>query len=1064
MLFLKNINKRYVSGDTKVSALDDVTLAFRENEFVAILGPSGSGKTTLLNIVGGLDQYTSGDLVINGKSTKKFKDADWDTYRNHSVGFVFQSYNLIPHQSVLSNVELALTLSGISKKVRRERAREALIKVGLGDQLHKKPNQMSGGQMQRVAIARALVNNPDILLADEPTGALDSVTSVQIMELLKEVSNDRLVIMVTHNPELADTYANRIVNLKDGKIVSDTNPFDGETEEDKKEKIKKPSMSLFTALTLSLNNLMTKKARTFLTSFAGSIGIIGIALILALSSGVNAYINQVQEETLTSYPIQIQAEQMDMSSLISGILGSELKSHDHPKDKVYASSVMYDLANSMNNTTVIENDLGKLKSHFESGKTDIKEHVRTIQYLYSVPMNVYAKMPDGKYQKSDIMEVFSSLAGDSMNQMSTTSMMGQMSMGFSSYNTWSEILPGMNGELISDIFTSQYTPVFGSWPTDKSGLVLVLDKNYEITDITLHALGLVSTDKLLSDTIAAQRGDEVEQETKSYSFEEISKINFKLIGATDYFADTDSDGIWEDLSEKEDSMDVIVSKGLDLKIACIVAPNEDANVTSGGPSLYYTRALTEYLIDYTNASDIKKAQDKTPEIDIFTGLPFTLKEETEPTVTVQAQEMRDYFASLTLDKKAEMYEKILSVPDKTKTEETVKQYMAQYPDRASLEKMIFEQYSAAAGVDEESIKTFIADYSDEELRKMVEDSIRAMLKEQQKQTAEKLALQVASTPTEEELKPFMAQILAKLPDKQTKMGYIVSEYTKTTAMSQQSVMQFLLTKSDKEIDAMVNTLATNQAKELYAPYAGKDVKSSALKLATAFDGYYMSLTDEKLVEAYETCMPPKTSSSSLKDNLKKLGAADLTSPSSINIYVSTFADKDVVKDIISSYNDSVPEEEKITYTDYVAIIMSSITTIINAITYVLIAFVSISLVVSSIMIGIITYISVLERTKEIGILRAIGASKKDVSRVFNAETLIIGFISGAMGILFTVLICIPANAIIRAVTNIPTLTAYLPWQGAVILLLISILLTMIAGLFPAKLAAKKDPVVALRSE
>lgn len=1064
MLQLKNIKKSYVTGDSSVYALDDVSLAFRKNEFVAILGPSGSGKTTLLNIVGGLDQYTSGDLVINGKSTKKYKDADWDTYRNHSVGFVFQSYNLIPHQSVLSNVELALTLTGITKKVRRERAREALVKVGLGDQLHKKPNQMSGGQMQRVAIARALVNNPDILLADEPTGALDSVTSVQIMELLKEVSNDRLVIMVTHNPDLADAYANRIVNLKDGKIVSDTNPFDGIEEDDKKEKIKKPSMGLFTALTLSLNNLMTKKARTFLTSFAGSIGIIGIALILALSSGVNTYINDVQEETLTSYPIQIKAEQTDMSSLISALMGSEEKSHDHPKDKVYASSVMYDLANTMNNATVIENDLGKLKTHFESEKTNIKDHVRTIQYLYDVPFNVYAKTPDGEYQKSDIMEVFSSMAGDSVNQMSSTGMMGQMSSGFASYNTWAELLPGINGELISDIFTSQYTPIHGLWPTEKNELVLVLDKNYEITDITLHALGLVSTEKLLSDTIAAQRGDEVEQETKSYSFEEISKISFKLIGATDYFADTDSDGIWEDLSDKEDSMDVIISKGLDLKIACIVVPKEDANVSSGGAALYYTRALTEYLIDYTNNSDIKKAQDKTPEIDVFTGLPFVFEEETEPTVTVQAQEMKDYFASLTIDKKADMYQKILSVPDSKQLENSVSQYMAQFPDRASLEKMIFEQYSVAAGVDEESIKTFIANYSDEELRDMVEESIRLMLTEQQKQTAQSLALQVAQTPTEAELQPFMAKILLNLPDRTSKTGFIISEYTKATAMTEQSVMQFLMTKSDAEIDQIVNTLALEQAKTLYAPYADKDAKASAQKLATAFDAYYMSLSDERLVEAYETCMPPKSSSSSLKDNLKALGAADLSNPSGINIYVSTFADKDVVKDIITDYNDSVPEEEKITYTDYVALVMSSITTIINAITYVLIAFVSISLVVSSIMIGIITYISVLERTKEIGILRAMGASKKDVSRVFNAETLIIGFISGAMGILFTVLICIPANAIIRAVTGIATLTAFLPWQGAVALLLISILLTMIAGLFPAKLAAKKDPVVALRTE
>ncbi len=1064
MLLLKNIKKSYSSGENLVNALDDVSLAFRKNEFVAILGPSGSGKTTLLNIVGGLDQYTSGDLIINGKSTKKFKDSDWDTYRNHSVGFVFQSYNLIPHQSVLSNVELALTLTGVSKKVRREKARQALIKVGLEDQLHKKPNQMSGGQMQRVAIARALVNDPDILLADEPTGALDSATSVQIMELLKEVSKDRLVIMVTHNPELADIYANRTVKLKDGKIVSDTNPFDGVEEEDKKEKIVKPSMSLFTALSLSLNNLMTKKARTFLTSFAGSIGIIGIALILALSSGVNAYINQVQEETLSSYPVQILAEQMDMTSLITSLMGSEEKSHDHDRDNVHVSSIMYDLANTMNNANVITNDLKSLKEHFESGKTNIKDHVRTIQYLYSVPMNIYAKTPEGEYQKSDIMEVFTSLMGDSMNQMSSTSVMGQMSSGFSSYNTWSELLPGKNGELISEITLEQYDKIYGDWPTDKTGLVLVLDKNNEITDITLHALGLVSTEKLMSDTIAAQRGDEVLQETKSYTYKEITEIPFKIIASSDYYADTDSDGIYEDISENDDSMDVIISKGLDLKISCIVRPKEDANVSSGGAALFYTHALTEYLIDYTNVSEIKKAQDENKDIDIFTGLPFVSNEEDAPTLEAKATEMKTYFASLSPDKKAEMYELILSVPDSKVLDETVTQYMSQYPDRASLEKMIYEQYSTAVGIDEDSIKTFISEYTDEELRKMVEDSIRQMLILEQEETAKKMAETVIITPTAEELQPFMAQILKNLPDRTAKTGYIIKNYTEKTSMSEASVMQFLMTKTDVEIDAMVNVIATEDAAKLYAPYAGKDVKASVIKLASAFDAYYLGLSDERLVEAYDTCMPPKVSSSTLKDNLKLIGAADISSPSSINIYVSSFADKDIIKEIISDYNKDLPEDEKITYTDIVALIMSSITTIINAITYVLIAFVSISLVVSSIMIGIITYISVLERTKEIGILRAIGASKKDVSRVFNAETLIIGFTSGAMGILFTVLICIPANIIIRAVTDIPTLTAYLPWQGAVVLLLISMFLTLIAGLFPAKLAAKKDPVVALRSE
>ncbi len=1063
MLLLKNIKKSYQSGDSVVNALDNVSLAFRKNEFVAILGPSGSGKTTLLNIVGGLDQYTSGDLVINGKSTKKFKDSDWDTYRNHSVGFVFQSYNLIPHQSVLSNVELALTLTGVSKKVRREKARQALIKVGLEDQLHKKPNQMSGGQMQRVAIARALVNDPDILLADEPTGALDSATSVQIMDLLKEVSNDRLVIMVTHNPELADQYANRIVKLKDGNIVSDTNPFDGIEEEDKKEKIKKPSMSLFTALSLSLNNLMTKKARTLLTSFAGSIGIIGIALILALSSGVNAYINQVQEETLSSYPIQLQAEQMDMASLITELMGADKKSHDHDRENVHVSSIMYDLANTMNSANIITNNLKNLKDYFESGKTNINDHVRTIQYLYSVPMNVYAKTPDGKYQKSDIMEVFTSLAGDSASQMSTTSIMGQMSTSFSAYQSWAELLPGKNGELISEIVLEQYDVVYGSWPTDKTQLVLMLDKNNEITDITLHSLGLVSTEKLVADTFAAQKGEEVVQEIKSYTYEEISKIPFKIIASSDYYVDNDGDGIFEDISKQPEALEVAVSNGLDLNITCIVRPKEDANVSKGGAALYYTKALTEYLIDCTNNSAVKKAQDATPDIDILTGLPFIAPTEETATIASKAEEMRTYFASLAIEKKAEMFEKLVAVPDSKVLNETVAQYMAQYPDRAALEALIFEQYSAS-GIDETSIAAFIKEYSDDELRLMVEDSIRQIVIAQYESAAKKQAEAVIAVPTIEELQPFMQQILANLTDRNAKIGYILHDYTTKTSMSEESVMQFLMAKTDDEIDAILNSIIANDAAVLYAPYAGKDQKAAVLKLANAFDAYYVTLTDEALVEAYDACMPPKASASTLKDNLKLIGAADLSSPSSINIYVSTFADKDAIQSIISDYNASVSEDDKITYTDLVALVMSSVTTIINAITYVLIAFVSISLVVSSIMIGIITYISVLERTKEIGILRAIGASKKDVSRVFNAETLIIGFTSGAMGILFTVLVCIPANLIIRAVTGIPTLTAYLPWQGAVILLLISMLLTLIAGLPPARLAAKKDPVVALRSE
>ncbi len=1065
MLTLKNVRKSYAIAENTVHALDGVSLAFRQNEFVSILGPSGSGKTTLLNIIGGLDQYTEGDLVINGKSTKKFKDGDWDTYRNHSVGFVFQSYNLIPHQSVLANVELALTLSGVSKKERREKARNALIKVGLGDQLSKKPNQMSGGQMQRVAIARALVNDPDILLADEPTGALDSATSVQIMELLKEVSSDRLVIMVTHNPELADMYSSRIVRLKDGKIVDDTNPFDGVEEQDKKDKIKKPSMSLFTALSLSLNNLLTKKARTFLTSFAGSIGIIGIALILALSSGVKAYIDQVQEDTLTSYPIEIMAEQMDMTSLITGIMGSHEKSQQHDREKVYASSVMYDLANTMNNATIIENDLEKLKNHLESGNTDLKEHIRAIQYLYDVPINIYAKNEKGAYQKSDIMEVFSSLMGDSSEMMSTTSIMGQMSQGFSSYNTWAEFLPGMNGEPVSDVITSQYELVKGSWPTQKNHIVLVLDKNNEITDITMHALGLATTEKLIEDTIAAQRGDEVQQTSASFTYEEIMAIPLKLICSPDYYVDSDKDGVWEDISKNKDSMDVIISKGIDLEICGIIRPIEDSKTTLPA-SLYYTHALAEYIIEYTNNSEIAKAQrlEENKNIDVFTGLPFTVDTSIVPTVSEQAQEMRDYFKSLNEAKKAEVYMALLSVPDKAALEQTVETYMQAFPDRVSLEKMIFDEYAKSAGLDEESIRTFIEGYSDEELKAMVKDAIRQMLTEQHKEQAQAQIDLIKSTPTAEELTPYKAQILARLTDRNTKIMYIVSEYSKKTDMSAQSIMGYYMALDDASIDKTVDALVTEQATLLFKQYAVADSASSISKLASAFDAYYVTLTDEKLVEAYDECMPPKTSSSTLKENLTLLGALDANSPSSINIYVSTFSDKDAVKQIITDYNKGLPEEEQITYTDYVALIMSSITTIIDAITYVLIAFVSISLVVSSIMIGIITYISVLERTKEIGILRAIGASKKDVSRVFNAETLIIGFASGAIGIIITLLLLIPANAIIRYVTGIPSLTAYIPLAGGIALMLVSIIFTLISGIFPSRLAAKKDPVEALRTE
>ncbi len=1059
MLQLKHIKKSYVSSGFAQNALDDVCLSFRQNEFVAVLGPSGSGKTTLLNIVGGLDQYTDGDLIINGKSTKQFTDADWDSYRNHSIGFVFQSYNLIPHQSVLANVELALTLSGVSRKERRQRAKEALIKVGLNDQLGKKPNQMSGGQMQRVAIARALVNDPDILLADEPTGALDSATSIQIMDLLKEVSKDRLVIMVTHNPDLANQYANRIIRLKDGKITDDTNPFNGGEESSAVRKTQKTSMSFLTALSLSLNNLMTKKARTFLTSFAGSIGIIGIALILALSSGIKAYINEIQEKTLSSYPIQIEAEQMDMSSLISSIMDVQDKSSLHDKDAVYASSVMYDLANSMNNAQTKQNNLKKLKEFIESGNSQLKEYATTIQYSYDIPLNIYAKTTEDTYQKADIMEVFSSMTD------STSENMESLSLGFSSYNTWGEILSGANGEPVSDVIFSQYELVEGRWPEEKTDIVLVLDKNNEITDITLHALGLKTTEEIVSDMLAARRGETIDQTIKSYSYEEIMNLSFKLITATDYYTDNNDDGIWEDLSDNESAMEVIINNGLDLNICGIIRPLPDT-VTSMNASLYYTRALTDYIMERTASSEIVQAQ-QAPENqnrDIFTGLPFVLENEQQATPEEQAEELKAYFSQLNAMEKNTMYQKILATPDAETMEKTVAEYMSQYPDRAALEEMIFSQYSESAGVDEESIRNFIAGYSDEELREMVESAIREMITAQYEKNAEDTINQIAEQPSPQELEKLKAQITAQLTDRNTKMMYVVSQYTASTAMPTESIMAYLYGLSDAELDAIVDDLASNAAKQLYSQYGSTDTAAAIQKVADAFDAYVSTLTTDQLTALYDDCMPPKTSESTLSDNLKILGVADPDFPSAINIYAATFADKDEIGTIINQYNSSAAEEDQISYTDYVALIMSSVTTIIDAISYVLIAFVSISLVVSSIMIGIITYISVLERTKEIGILRAIGASKKDISRVFNAETLIVGFASGAIGILVTIILCIPTNLIIRQLSGIESLTAYLPPAGGVILMLLSMFFTLIAGLFPAMLAAKKDPVVALRTE
>lgn len=908
MLQLKKIVKEYLSGENKVTALNGVDIEFRENEFVSILGPSGCGKTTLLNIIGGLDKYTSGDLVINGTSTKKYKDRDWDSYRNHSIGFVFQSYNLIPHQNVLSNVELALTLSGVSKKERRRRAVEALEKVGLGDQLTKKPNQMSGGQMQRVAIARALVNNPDILLADEPTGALDTATSVQIMQLLKEVANDRLVIMVTHNPELAEEYSTRIVKLLDGQIIDDSKPYDSSAEnkgkEEKKadtndkaavkaakkaEKAARPprtSMKLTTALSLSLKNLLTKKGRTFLTAFAGSIGIIGISLILSLSNGVQLYIDTVQEDTLSSYPLSIQKQTIDITSFMSTMQNEADSKKEHGTDRIYTNQIMTGFMELTMNQ-VATNNLDDFKKYIDTHREEFDPLVSDIYFGYSTTMNIYRGDVENGICQVNPGQVFASMMGGAGTSSSSANSMASMgnsaatagSMGMSA-EVWQRLLD--NDELLK----SQYDIVEGRFPEKYNEVVLMVSDNNEITDFTLYSLGMLDSDDLMDGMKQMIMGEEPDfQVPESYSYEDFLNQSFKLVLNSDYFAKEGD--IWVNKSDDEVYMLNKIAEAEEIKIVGILKPSSNAALSSSlAGTIGYRTDLMEHLISRVNDSAVVTEQKNNPDVDIFTGIKFSSDVEEE--------------VKLTMD---QLYATLETLPDDQKNE-----YLANI----------------------------------------------------------------------QQMKDF-------------------------------------------------------------------------------------GMSDEKILEAFASAMKAPSTENTYEGNLRKLGVADVDSPSSINIYPRDFEAKDQITAIIARYNESCSEENKLTYTDYVGLLMSSVTTIINAISYILIAFVAISLVVSSIMIGIITYISVLERTKEIGILRAIGASKKDISRVFNAETLIIGFSAGLLGIAVTLILLIPINAIILNLTDISGI-AQLPPMAGVILVGISMVLTLIAGLLPSRVAAKKDPVVALRTE
>ena len=858
MLELKQIIKDYDSGNEVVHALRGITLSFRENEFVSILGQSGCGKTTLLNIVGGLDHYTSGDLVINGKSTKDFTDRDWDEYRNHSIGFVFQSYNLIPHQNVLSNVELALTLSGVSKEERRQRARAVLEKVGLGDQLYKKPSQMSGGQMQRVAIARALVNDPDILLADEPTGALDSATSVQIMELLKEIAKDKLVIMVTHNPQLADAYSTRIIRLLDGAIVDDSDPFDAAALEEKKEGVRKgrPSMSFVTALSLSLNNLMTKKARTFLTAFAGSIGIIGIALILSLSNGVQTYIDSVERDTLSSYPITIEDSSMDMSVMMETMMGLNDEAGTHADDNIYSKAMIKDILETMSDK-MENNNLQAFKDYLESEDSTIDDHAKAIEYSYDLQMNVYNTNSDAGLVQVSPNQLLDDLGFSTMTQLSESFMGSNAS---SQNEVWNK-LP--ESETLRE---EEYDLIEGHWPSAYNEVVLAVDENREITDYALYALGRMDPQEVVDSFESLQEGGEVSlSDPTSYTPQELLGMEFQLVLSSDLYRNVN--GIWIDMSEDEDFVQEAADNGETMRVVGIITPSEGSSKREVG-GIYYTSALEEHVIEQAEASEIVKEQREHPDINVFTQTAFGEDEEFDITTLTPQQQMQ--FASM--------------------SQQELAQYMADYSENRN----------------------------------------------------------------------------------------------------------------------------------------------------TTYEG-----------------------------NLERLGVVDLDTPSSISIYANTFEDKEMISQLIEDYNltqqENGDDTNVITYNDIVGTMMESVTSIIDMISYVLMAFVSVSLIVSSIMIGIITYISVLERTKEIGILRAIGASKKDISHVFNAEAFIIGLISGLLGIIVTLILDLPISMIVEHLTGVANI-AMLPVAGGVILVLISLALTTIAGLIPSRIASKKDPVEALRSE
>lgn len=1079
MLQIKNIHKQYKTGDLVQKALDGVSLNLRDNEFVAILGPSGSGKTTLLNIIGGLDRYDKGDLIINGISTKKYKDRDWDSYRNHTIGFVFQSYNLIPHQTILSNVELALTISGVSKAERRKRAQEALDKVGLGDQVHKKPNQLSGGQMQRVAIARALVNDPDILLADEPTGALDSDTSVQVMDLLKEVANDRLVVMVTHNPELAQDYATRIVTLKDGKITSDSDPYKIEQSLVKPvhKNMGKTGMSLLTSLTLSFNNLNTKKARTILTSFAGSIGIIGIALILSLSTGVNAYIADVEEETMSEYPISITSAGFDMTSLLSGMTGiAETARNGSDEGEIQVNSIVSKMF-----STIGSNDLEALKEYIDSGESGLEEYTSAIEYIYDVTPQIYSSdtstvhqvNPDGSFSA---LGLSSSSSNSLMSSMMSTDVFYQMPENTSLYD-------------------DQYDVVAGSWPTSYNECVLVLSSGGSISDFLLYSLGLRDYTEL-EDMLEQFSNDEeitVTTTDGTYSYDDILGITFKLVNSADYYEYDEEYNVWKDKTDDEDYMKDIINNGEDLTIVGIVQPKEDVTATMLTSGIYYTSALTSHIIDTALDSEIVQQQIDNPGINVFTGESFDATDD---------DSSFDFSSMFSIDEDAltsafQFDESALSIDlsglnsvmtqmdlPELDMSDIISQlnFEMSSDDMTELMNELVDGYASYANNSDSNINTFSEDFqsylSSTEINQQMQQLIQSAISENGELTI-----------TNEQMEEILNQLMAgyseyaaenNLSDTTDLTSYITDYLNSDTASNiitnyltnwmtssgledqitaimtnyMSSVMSSMSSSLEQQLTSQLSSLSTSMADAL-------SIDTDAF--ANAFQ---MNMDEDDMTELLTTLMTSTTST--YDSNLSTLGYVDYDTPSEIDIYPIDFESKEEVINILDAYNDRMEangdEDKVISYTDLVGTLMTSVTDIINTLSYVLMAFVAISLVVSSIMIGVITYISVLERKKEIGILRAMGASKNNISQVFNAETFIIGLLAGILGIVISLLLLIPGNYIIHTVAGNTSVNAQLPVMGGVVLIILSTILTLIGGLIPSRQAANEDPVTALRTE